>query len=113
MSTMWIGGRSSNGRPGGATRLGPANDSGLARLDQFGSVRMFTPSSWRSRVEWPTHVTVAAPRLSRIAGRSLAIEGKLAVRAENVAAHIREMKNVKRVQKPAGSYDALTLANPF
>jgi len=51
--------------------------------------------------------------LSRIAGRSLAIEGKLAVRAENVAAHIREMKNVKRVQKPAGSYDALTLANPF
>src|SRR5262245_59786242 len=110
---MWIGGRSSNLRPGGDTRLGPANDTGLARLDQLGSVRMFTLSSWISRVAWPTHVTVAVPRLSRIAGRSLAIQGKLAVRAENVADHMREMKNVKRVQKLAASYDGLTLANPL
>jgi len=110
---MWMGGRSSNGSPGGDTRLGPANESGLARFDQLGSVRTFTPSSWTSRVAWPTHVTVAAPRLSRIAGRSLATEGKLAVRAENVADHIREMKNVTRVQKLAGSYDGLTLANPL
>src|SRR5262245_24698284 len=110
---MWIGGRSSNLRPGDDTRLGPANDTGLARLDQLGSVRMFRPSSWTSRVAWPTHVTVAAPRLSRIAGRSPAIDGKLAVRAENVVDHMREMKNVKRVQKLGGSYDGLTLAYPL
>jgi hypothetical protein len=48
-----------------------------------------------------------------MAGRSLAIDGKLAVRAENVADHMRETKNVKRVQKLAGSYDGLTLAKPF
>ena len=74
---------------------------------------MLTPSSWISRVAWPTHVTVAAPRLSRIAGRSLAIDGKLAVRAENLVDHMREMKNVKRVQKLEGSYDGLTLAYPL
>jgi len=51
--------------------------------------------------------------LSRIAGRSLAIDGKLAVRGANVAATMRVMKNVKRVQPPAGWYDASRLANPF
>jgi hypothetical protein len=56
-----------------------------------------------SKVAWPTHVTVAAPRLSRMVGRSLAIDGKLALRGENVADHMRETKNVKRVQKLAGS----------
>src|SRR5207302_263186 len=81
----WIGGRSSNLSPGAATRLGPANDTGLARLDQWGSVRMLTPSSWISKVAWPTQVTVAAPRLSRMAGRSLAIDLKVALRGENVA----------------------------
>jgi hypothetical protein len=70
---------------GGATRLGPANDTGLARSDQLGSVRMFTPSSWTSKVAWPTHVTVSAPRLSRIAGRSLATCGNAALRGANVA----------------------------
>ena len=74
---------------------------------------MLTPSSWISKVAWPTQVTVAAPRLSRMAGRSLAIDLKVALRGENVADHMREMKNVKRVQPLAGSYDGLTLANPF
>src|SRR6266404_5419699 len=101
------------GRCSGATRFGPANDTGLARFDQLGSVRMLTPSSCTSRVAWPTHVTVAAPRLSRMAGRSLAIDGKLAVRGENVAAKMRETKNVKRVQAPAGSDEGFMLANPF
>src|SRR5262249_61639014 len=110
---MWIGGRSSNGRPGGDTRLGPANDTGLARLDQLGSVRMLMPSSWIKRVACPAHVTVAAPRLSRMVGRSLAIDGSAALRGAKVVDHILEMKNVKRVQKLAGSDDALTLANPF
>ena len=46
-------------------------------------------------------------------GRSLAIDGKLAVRGANVAAKMRETKNVKRVQAPAGSYEGFVLANPF
>jgi hypothetical protein len=40
-----------------------------------------------------------------MAGRSLAIDGKLAVLGVNVAAQTRETKNVKRVQPPAGEYD--------
>jgi hypothetical protein len=48
-----------------------------------------------------------------MAGRSLAIDGKLAVLGVNVAAQRRETKNVKRVQPPAGEYDGLTFANPF
>src|SRR2546430_4777104 len=52
MRTMWIGGKSSNLRPGGVTRLGPANPTGLARSDQCGSVRTLTPSSWTRSVEW-------------------------------------------------------------
>ncbi len=74
---------------------------------------MFTPSSWSNNVAWPTQVTVAAPRLSRIAGRSLATDGKLAVRGLNVADQMREMKNVKRVQALAGSYAGFTFAKPF
>ena len=45
------------------TRRGPANETGLARSDQMGSVRRLTPSSWTRSVAWPTHVTVAAPPL--------------------------------------------------
>jgi hypothetical protein len=51
--------------------------------------------------------------LSRIAGRSLATDGKLAVRGLNVAEKMREMKNVKRVQALAGSYAGFTFAKPF
>jgi len=46
-------------------------------------------------------------------GRSLAIDGSAALRGAKVVDHILEMKNVKRVQKLAGSDDALTLANPL
>ena len=73
---------------------------------------MFTPSSWSSKVEWPTHVTVAPPRLSRIAGRSLATDGKSAWRGLKVADQMRETKNVKRVQPLAGSCAGFTFANP-
>src|SRR3989442_9004280 len=75
MTTAWIAGRSSNGRPGGVTRPGPPNETGLARCDHWGSVRTFTPSSWTSSVECPTHVTVAAPRLSRSRAPSLTTIG--------------------------------------
>ena len=56
---------------------------------------------------------VAAPRLSRIAGKSLATDGKSAWRGLNVAAKMRVMKNVKRVQPLAGSCAGLTFAKPF
>jgi hypothetical protein len=42
--TTSIGGSCSKRRPGGTTRFGPANETGLQRSDQIGSVRMFTPS---------------------------------------------------------------------
>ncbi len=48
-----------------------------------------------------------------MAARSLAVDGKVALRGVNVDDQTRETKNVKRVQPPAGSYDGLTLANPF
>src|SRR5207249_908393 len=62
MTTTWIAGRSSKRRPGGVTRPGPPNDTGLARGDQCGSVRTLTPSSWTSSVECPTRVTAAGAR---------------------------------------------------
>src|SRR4051794_37764894 len=43
--------------PGGLTRFGPAKESGEARGDQTGSVRMLSPAVWISSVEWPTMVS--------------------------------------------------------
>ncbi len=43
--------------PGAVTRFGPAQRNGLARGDQTGSVRMFTPAAWISTLAWPTIVT--------------------------------------------------------
>src|SRR5436309_12764534 len=90
MRTMWIGGKSSNLRPGGVTRLGPANPTGLARADQCVSVGTLTPSSWTRSVEWPTHVNVSAPGLDRMALKSLATTGRLAARGWNFAGQTRE-----------------------
>ena len=66
---------------------------------------MLTPSSWTNRVEWPTQVTVTAPRLAWMVPRSLATWGRFAVRGEKVAAHIRETKKVTRVQAPTVGCD--------
>src|SRR4051812_4536128 len=51
-----MGGRFPNAIPGWLNRCGPANDTGLARSDHIGSVRMFTPAVWMSTVEWFTNV---------------------------------------------------------
>src|SRR2546430_9173192 len=88
MRTMWIGGKSSNLRPGGVTRLGPANPTGLARSDQCGSVRTLTPSSWTRSVEWPTHVNVSAPGLDRMALKSLA------TRSEEHTSELQSQSNI-------------------
>src|ERR1041385_4368431 len=53
-----MGGRRSNGKPGATSLFGPAKLTGLARSDQWGSVRILSPSSWISSVAWPIHVTV-------------------------------------------------------
>ena len=50
-------GRSSNRTPGFLRRRGPAQLTGLARSDQIGSVKMFSPYCWSSRVEWLISVT--------------------------------------------------------
>jgi hypothetical protein len=77
--------------------LGPAHDSGLARSDHCGSVRKLTPSSWTRRVAWPTHVTVAAPALSRRARPSFTTMGNDAFRGE---LRRRGITNRQRVQNP-------------
>ena len=51
-------GRASKSTPGSATRFGPAKRTGETRGDQTGSVRMFNPAVWISRVAWPTMVIV-------------------------------------------------------
>ena len=45
-----------SGTPGGTSRPGPANDTGLARSEKIGSVRNVTPSMRTSIVEWPIQV---------------------------------------------------------
>src|SRR2546426_10342816 len=102
MRTMWIGGKSSNLRPGGVTRLGPAKPTGLARSDQCGSVRTWTPSSWIRSVEWPTHVNVSAPGLDRMALTSLATTGRIAAHGSNVAAQTRQTKKPHRTHAHPG-----------
>ncbi len=106
-----MGGRSSNRRPGGTTRRGPANEKGLARSDHWGSVRKLTPSSCTRTVEWPTHVTVGVPAFSRRAVPSFASTGK-ASDAEKVDLKRRGMTNVHRVQKPGRAYAGFRLRNP-
>ena len=48
--------------------FGPAKDSGETRSDQTGSVRMFSPATWMSRVAWPTMVTRNRSREIRASG---------------------------------------------
>src|SRR5438128_11972005 len=105
MSTMSIGGRSSNLRPGGVTRLGPPKPTGLARADHCGSVRMLTPASWIRSVEWPTQVTVVVAGLDRIMLRSLATTGRFAVRGWTVVSEMRERKKRSRTQQDASAYE--------
>src|SRR5678816_919601 len=107
-----MGGRSSKCTPGGVTRLGPAKDSGLARSDHCGSVRMFTPASWISSVAWPIQVTVGSVWFARSATPSPVTGGSSRRRGAKVAAHMRRMKNVVRVQKGGRPNSGLALAKP-
>ena len=63
-----MGGRSSSLSPGACTRRGPVNETGLARSDQMGSVRIFTPSAWMRNVLCPTGVTSSCPFATRAGG---------------------------------------------
>ena len=54
--TKSIGGSDSSGTPGGTRRFGPANENGLARSENIGSVRNVTPSIRTSIVAWPIQV---------------------------------------------------------
>ena len=107
-----MGGRSSKARPGGVTRLGPAKLNGLARSDHCGSVRTLTPSSWKSSVAWPTHVTVGSPRFARRALPSLVTRGSVIVRGETIEAQMRLAKNAVRVQNAGRANAGLVLAKP-
>src|SRR5262245_65423194 len=97
MTTRSIGGRSSNAMPGGTTRRGPMNPTGLARFDHWGSVRRLTPSIWTRTVEWPTHVTVGVPDPRR-ARASVGASGNPAGR-EKVEDRIRGITHLHRVQQ--------------
>src|SRR5438128_2416465 len=66
-----MAGRWSKSMPGGFTRFGPANETGLARSDQTGSMRMLLPRAW-------TFANRAAGRIGAIfslllAGRAIGI----------------------------------------
>src|SRR5437867_9704928 len=67
-----MGGSSASGIPGGTTRFGPANDTGLARAENIGSVRNVTPSMRTRNVAWPIHVRLG---FWRIAARSYGTRG--------------------------------------
>ena len=112
MRTRWIGGRSSKRRPGGVRRRGPANETGLARSDQWGSVKMLTPSSWTRSVECPIHVTVGVPWLSRSARPSFATRTRFADLDRNVVNQMRENANFVLVQRPGLANSGFVLTNP-
>src|SRR5437773_11499134 len=112
MSTMSIGGRSSNLRPDGLTRFGLPKPTGLASADHCGSVRMLTPASWIRSVEWPTQVTVVVAGLDRIMPRSLATTGRFAVLGWTLVAQMRERQKRSRTQPDASAYAGPVLANP-
>src|SRR2546428_14082816 len=101
---MSIGGRSSNLRPGGVTRLGPPKPTGLARADHCGSVRMLTPASWIRSVEWPTQVTVVVAGLDRVMPRSLAPTGRLSGRGWDVFFQMRGGRYGRRTQTEQSAY---------
>src|SRR5580704_1413510 len=54
--------------PGARWRGGPIQESGLARCDQIGSHRMFSPSSWIRTDECPTNVARIFPSSTRSGG---------------------------------------------
>ena len=56
--------------PGGLARFGPTKENGLARSDQTGSVRMFSPAPWMRKVACPTKLTRSALPTTRDGGRS-------------------------------------------
>src|SRR4029077_5811835 len=62
----------SRARPGGRSRFGPANETGLARSEKIGSVRNVTPSMRTRNVEWAIHVMLGC---SSIAVRSYGTRG--------------------------------------
>src|ERR1700677_4001844 len=48
-------------RPGGRTRFGPAQLTGLARSENIGSIRTAEPENCRRKLEWPIKVTAKSP----------------------------------------------------
>src|ERR1700728_659736 len=54
-------GSCSNVMPGGCTRFGPAQLTGLARSAKIGSVRTAASGNCRRKLEWPMNVTANSP----------------------------------------------------
>lgn len=75
ITTTSIGGKSWTDNPGGATLLGPAHCTGEARFEKWGSVRMFTPLSWRRSVACPIQVNVVRVRFVFRNSRSVSANG--------------------------------------
>src|SRR5207244_13174676 len=113
MTTTWTGGNAWNGRPGGVTRRGPANETGLARSDHCGSVRTLTPSTWTRNVACPTHVIIGSARFSRSATPSLATRGRSAVFGDTVDDQIRDVMNAMRAENGARGVPGVRFAKPF
>jgi len=63
-------GSSASGTPGGWCRRGPPIGSGDAKHENIGSVRMFTPPTCSSTVEWPIQVAAGVSRLAVRKARS-------------------------------------------
>ena len=104
-----MGGRSSKARPGACRRFGPAKETGLARGPQWGSVSRLTPSSCRSTVACPIHVTVGSEPLARRAAPSLASRGTSIVLA---LAQARFQMKAKRAAPDGRSKAGLVLRKP-
>src|SRR5215467_233885 len=75
MSTVSIRGKFSKASPGGLSRRGPAQERGLARSPQCGSVRKLMPSNCTKRVAWPIHVILGLTRPARSAVPSTLTRG--------------------------------------
>jgi len=61
-------GRSSHRTPGCLRRRGPIDESGLARSDQMGSVKIWEFPCWSSSEEWLISVTSSASFSTRDGG---------------------------------------------
>lgn len=113
MSVRSIGGRSSNRIAGGTSRRGPANETGDARSDQTGSVRMLSPRHWSRKELWPTHVT--ARRSTRCSGGCA--EGRIIGRdsasgATNVSSEDRVSIHLMSPPTPCGAEPGQGFRNP-